>query len=112
MPRRTPPQMVVVSQCMYKNGVSHAFHELIADISLQLYAVSLTENLWAWQAHKKDNGGGKLCSWISYRRIWNPDRRGCSALVVAGCMFCKSHKGQASKDVSRQGNQYAVDIVV
>ena len=47
MLRRTPPERVVVSLCVYKNGASRAIYESVADISLQLCAVSLTENLWA-----------------------------------------------------------------
>jgi hypothetical protein len=71
MPQQTPPERVLVSLCVYKNGVSCVFHESVADISLQLCAVLLTENLWTWQAHEEDNSDGRLCSWISNRGIQN-----------------------------------------
>ena len=64
MLRRTPPERVVVNLCVNGNGASRAIHESVADTSLQLCAVSLTENLWAWQAHKDDKSAGKRCNWI------------------------------------------------
>lgn len=106
MPRRAQPESVVLSMCVNGNGTSCAIHEPVADISLQLYAVSLTKNLWAGQAHKEDKGAGKRCSWVHIGKTRRGEQKRCSEVVVAGDMFCKVHRkcheGPLSTDVSRQ----------
>ena len=94
MPGRTPPKRVVVSLCVYENGASHAVHELVADISLQLCAVSLTENLWAWQAHKEDKSAGKLCSMVRTGRSRRGNKNAVqNSLWLMACFanFMKKH---------------------
>ena len=112
MPRRTPPERVVVSMCVNGNGASRAIYESVAYIPLQPRAVSLTESLWAWQAHEVDKSARKRYNWIPTgrsRRSQRGNKKSCSKLVETGGMLCKLHckhdERTLLKGVSRQGNR-------
>ena len=86
--RRTPPERVVVSLCVYENGASRAIYEPVADISLQLCAVSLTENLWAWIAHEKDNSDGELCVKLFCHSVIILDSNKCFLFYLIDLTVC------------------------
>ena len=105
MPRRTPPERVVVSLYVNGNGASRAILELVSYISLQLCLVSLTEILWAWQAYRGDKRPGKKCCWLSTGRLRGA-QASCSKLVVNFGNFCEDHQDANSSagDSSSQEN--------
>ena len=105
MPRRTPPERVVVSLFVNGNGASRAIYESVAEISLQLCAVPLTENLWECQAHKDDNSAEKQCNWVLKGRSRKIGQKTyCDELVCRGGMFCESHSSNETTQeaVTRQ----------
>ena len=115
MPRRTPPERVVVSLYVNGNGANRATYESVEYISLQLCVVSLTETLWAWQAYKADTRPGKLCSWVSTGRS-RSSQRSCPNPVKNCGMFCKVHCKHDAKssagDALRQENGAKNDVAV